>query len=230
MIKSVNKNNCLLFFLFFLTVANIGCLRTRSEVKDTESKNVMQQQVITLQRTNADINSKFSEVDEQFRELSGKVENLESKVSKINPEHDKSIKNIVENQSDVAKKISLLQEELTKQELQLQSLQSEIQNLKSNQNEMTAEKVSDSKKSHYQQADELFKKSEWKKAIISFQKYRDENPKGKFFLESTYKMAVSFQELGMKEEAAAFFKEVITTSSNSVEAKKAKQRLKSLKK
>ncbi len=218
------------FFVFSLS----ACLRTRTEVKDTEQKQVMQQQVVTLQRTNADTNSRLADVDEQLRDLSGKIEHVENKVSKINPDNEKAIKSLIEMQNENVKKIALLQEEVSKQESQIQSLNNEIQNLKTlAANSLNSEKAAaaeSSKKNNFQAAEDLFKQGEWKKAIIQYQKYRDENPKGKHLAESTYKMAVCFQELGMKDEAKAFYDEVNTKFPGSPESKKAKTRLKSLKK
>lgn len=220
-------------FICILFCAFTGCLKTRNEVKDSEQKQVMQQQVVTLQRTNADTSSRLSDIDEQLRELSGKIEHAESKISKLNPDNEKTIKNLAEMQIDNSKKITLLQEEISKHENLIQSLNSEIQTLKMvAANSLATEKAQQDsvKKNNFQTAEDLFKQGEWKKAIIQYQKYRDENPKGKHLAESTYKMAVCFQELGMKEEAKVFYEEVNTKFPGSSEAKKAKTRLKSLKK
>lgn len=227
--NSVFKSISISIFLFIF----VGCLKTRNEVKDTEQKQVMQQQVVTLQRTNADTNGRLSDIDEQLRELSGKVEHVESKMAKLNPDNEKTIKNLAEMQIDNAKKIALLQEEISKQETLIQNLNNEVQTLKTvTANSLASEKIQQesAKKNNFQAAEELFKQSEWKKAIIQYQKYRDENPKGKHLAESTYKMAVCFQELGMKDEAKAFYDEVNNKFPGSPEAKKAKTRLKSLKK
>lgn len=221
----------LAYGLFTLTFSS--CLRTRTEVKDTEQKQVMQQQVVNLQRTNADTNSRLSDIDEQLRDLSGKIDRVENKVAKVNPDNEKSIKSLIDMQSENTKKIALLQEEVSKQEGLIQSLNNEIQNLKTiAANSLNSEKSQPEavKKNSFQSAEELFKQSEWKKAIIQYQKYRDENPKGKHLAESTYKMAVCFQELGMKDEAKAFYDEVNTKFPGTPESKKAKTRLKSLKK
>lgn len=225
------KKIFLKFLLLVMAFSFSACLKTRTDVKETETKQVMQQQVVTLQRTNADTNSRLADIDEQIREISGKIETLEYKNSKMNPENEKTLKGLAEMQIDSNKKLSLLQEEITKQEAQLLALNSEIQALKANAQVAAIEKTTEAaKKNPFQAAEDLFKQGEWKKAIIQYQKYRDENPKGKNFSESTYKMALSFQELGMKDEAKIFLEEVITKSPNSSAAKKAKQKLKTIKK
>lgn len=79
-------------------------------------------------------------------------------------------------------------------------------------------------------AEALFKKSDWKNAILEFNKYRDNFPKGKNYSEATYKIGVCFQELNMKDEARAFYTEVIEKFPKSKSARSAKYRLNQLKK
>ena len=82
----------------------------------------------------------------------------------------------------------------------------------------------------YESAEQYFEKQEWKKAILSFQKYADEFPKGKNVADAKYKIGVCFQELGMKEEAMAYYEEVVANYGASEAGKKAKLRLTKLKK
>ncbi|MCB0368616.1 MAG: tetratricopeptide repeat protein [Bdellovibrionales bacterium] len=225
--------NKLTYILFLSSLFMTSCLMTRSEMKDSEQKQVMQQQVVTLQRTNADTNSRLAEIDEQLRAISGRIDLIENRMSKLNPESENKIKNLTEIQTGNNTKLSLFQEELTKQETSIQSLKSEMEAIKSALSNIQASKAqssSTSKKNLYQEADSLYKQGEWKKAIIEYQKYRDKNPKGKYFPESTYKMALSFQQLGMKEEAKAFFEEVVSKFPKSSQTQKAKQKLKAMKK
>ena len=86
------------------------------------------------------------------------------------------------------------------------------------------------KKDTYDIAKEFFEKKDWKQAILNFQKYRDDNPKGVKLADATYKIGVSFQELGMKDEAKTFYDEVQVKYPKSEEARRAKIRLKGLKK
>ncbi|MBL7544908.1 MAG: tetratricopeptide repeat protein [Bdellovibrionaceae bacterium] len=212
----------------FLGLSLMGCLKTRSEVKDVETKQVMAQQVTTLQRTNADTNNRIAELEEQLREMNGKVEVLENKLSKPNPDSEKHMKGMHEQMADASKKLSAYQEELVKQDATIKQLTQEIEVLKTERAKAAEEKVE--KKTPLQLADDYFKQSDWKKAIIQYQKYRDENPKGKKVAESTYRIAYSFGELGMKDEAKTFYEEVISKFPASAEAKKAKAKIKGLKK
>ena len=213
---------------FFICVSLMGCLKTRTDVKETETKQVIAQQVTTLQRTNADTNSRLSEMEQELRELNGKIEVLESKLSRQSPDTEKSIKGVSETVVEANKKLAIYQEELVKQDAAIKQLTSEIEAMKLEKTK-TVEKTVEKKDVH-QLAEDYFKQSDWKKAIIQYQKYRDENPKGKKVADSTYKIAYSFSELGMKEEAKTFYEEVISKFPTSPEAKKAKSKIKAFKK
>jgi TolA-binding protein len=88
---------------------------------------------------------------------------------------------------------------------------------------------STSTKSTYETAEANFQKKAWKDAIVEYQKYRDRNPKGRHYSESTYKIGVCFQELGMRDEAKSFYSEVIAKFPKTKSADKAKIRLKQIK-
>jgi len=207
-----------------------GCLKTRSDVKDGETKQVMAQQVTTLQRTNADTANRIAELEQEIREMNGKVEVLENKLSRQNPESEKQMKTMNEQVGEANKKLAVYQEELVKQETIIKQLTQEVEALKSEANSAKAAEKEAEKKTPLQLADEHFKQNDWKKAIIQYQKYRDENPKGKKVAESTYRIAYAFSELGMKDEAKTFYEEVITKFPASPEAKKAKAKIKTIKK
>lgn len=92
------------------------------------------------------------------------------------------------------------------------------------------EKKSDKKLGPYETAQELFDGKKWKEAILNYHKYTDESPKGKFVADAKYKIGISFQELGMKEEAMAYFEEVAANYQSTDAGKKSKARLSKLKK
>lgn len=207
-----------------------GCLKTRSDVKEGETKQVMAQQVTTLQRTNADTANRIAELEQEIREMNGKVEVLENKLSRQNPESEKQMKIMNEQVGEANKKLAVYQEELVKQEAIIKQLTQEVDALKSEASSAKVAEREAEKKTPLQLADEHFKQNDWKKAIIQYQKYRDENPKGKKVAESTYRIAYAFSELGMKEEAKTFYEEVIAKFPASPEAKKAKAKIKAIKK
>lgn len=214
-----------------------ACLKTRTDVRESEQKQVMQQEVTKLQKTNADVSSRFSDVEEDMRNLRGRVEVLEHKKDQGAQDAESAKKFATDQSADANKKIALLQEGLTNLEKTVFQLNAEVNALKAEKAAMVAQNAAaqakaatDAKKGPYELGQESFEQKDWKKAILNYQKYRDDNPTGKKFADATYKMGVSFQELGMKDEAKTFYDEIVTKFPTSNEAKKAKIRLKSLKK
>ena len=93
-----------------------------------------------------------------------------------------------------------------------------------------AELANGGKKTSYEVAEDLFSKKDWKKAILSYQKFAEEFPKSKLVPDAKYKTGVSFQELGLKDEALAFYEEVSVQYPQTQAGKKAKIRIASLSK
>lgn len=208
-----------------------GCLKTRNEAN--ESRPVAQQSTISQQKVAAaESSSKMSEIEEQIRFLNGRVDVVENKQNIGSSGVESALKNSQSQSNESAQKLSIMQEALTKMEAQVFALTAEIQGLRAEKSANAArETVQNSvKRDHYEAGQEFFAKKDWKKAILSYQKYRDESSKGKFYPEATYKIGVSFQELGMKEEAKTFYDEVVTKFPKSEQSRKASTRLKSFKK
>jgi TolA-binding protein len=135
-------------------------------------------------------------------------------------------------------------------ETQMQALQEEIVSMRSkdsskgssSENSKNSEKHADSSKGKDKAKDSKdkdknlfdsalsnFEDKKWKEAILSFEQYREKNPKGKHAAEAAYKTGVCFQELGMIEEAKVFYQDVLAKFPQSDMAKKAQSRLKALK-
>lgn len=204
-------------------------LQTRGEIREAEQKQKVHEQVVVLQRTTADTNNRFSDIEAELRSLNGKVEVLENRLAQSGQDREK-IKGLIESQGgDNTKKIMILQEEIARMNERMEMMTAEMNAMKAAAAEAQATPPA-AQKSLFEVAEEMFEKKDWRKAILNYQKFRDTNPKHRNFPEATYKIGVSFQELGMKDEAKTFYDEVVAKYPNSAEAKKAKSRLKSLKK
>lgn len=225
-------------FLFLVPTVFVisGCLQTRNDVRSNEQKKVMQQQVVTMQRTNADVTTRFSDVEGTVRDLNGRVEVMENKLGKDATASSDSVRTLQVKNEELGQKVNSLQEALTLMEKQVFALSAEV-------NSMKAQKTAEVKAAQeaaaqaatkrstmgpYEQAEEHFNNKDWKQAILSYQKYRDQNPKGAKFPDATYKIGVSFQELGLKDEARTFYEEVTKKFPKSDEARRGKIRLKGL--
>ncbi|HEY1078625.1 MAG TPA: tetratricopeptide repeat protein [Bdellovibrio sp.] len=210
-----------------------GCLKTRNEVRDNEQRQVQQQQTVSMQK--AEASSRVTDLEEQIRELTGRVDVVENRQGQSNSGVENALKSTSEQNRDLNQKVAILQEALIKMEKEVYALNAEMGALKAQKAAAQAEAVAaantkNSKKDHFEAAQKSFDSKEWKQAILSYQKYRDEYPKGQKFADATYKIGVSFQELGMKDEAKTFYDEVIGKFPKSEEARRAKIRLKGLKK
>jgi TolA-binding protein len=226
-VKNLVKN----FILMGLITLTVGCLQTRSDVKAGEQGRVLQQQVSTLQKSTADVNSRFEEIEEQIRFLNGKSEVLENQLSQAKQENEQLKKLAVEQNQASTQKLAILQEALLKMEQEQDKLRGEMVAVKNAFKEelVKSAPAPESTKNSFENAEQLFSKKDFRSAILEYQKYRERNPKGKNFAVATYKMGICFQELGMKEDAKAFYEEVISKFPKSDEAKKSRIRLQKIK-
>ncbi len=245
-----------IIFALFCGVLFSSCLKTRADLGDQEQSQVYGKKSASNQATNqaarpsqlvAKAQATVDERDELIRGFNGRIENLENQISKLEKEKAAAA---ADNSS--AQKMQLLQDALAKMETQIQKLEAEAgaaavaskpavnppmassdsNTIKlSNPNKKgAAASAAASTGGAYELAQEHFGRSEWKKAILSYQKYVDENAKGKNIADAKYKIGVCFQELGMKDEAMAFYEEVIANYGKTESGKKAKIRLTKIKK
>lgn len=210
-------------------------LVTREGMRDQEQKKEIVERVSTLQKSNADVNNRFADIESDLREVHGRVEVVENRLGQNTSAYDKARKGTDEQLAESQKKIGILQDEISKLQDQVASLAGELANLKMAPPAAAAPAASASdkvdakgEKGAFEVAEEFFDKKEWRKAILNYQKFREAKPKHKKVPEAIYKIGVSFQELGMKDEAKTFYDEVIAKYAGSVEAKKSKIRLKKL--
>lgn len=185
---------------FTLLTSTTACLQTRQALRRQGSPAEQKKGVETAQ---------LDEVNQDFRTLYGRVEVVENQMAEIkeNPE-------VAELKMKVAQletKVALLEESL----VQLNG---------------AAKKgfPGAKKKGPWTKGNEYYGQKKWENAILSFEEYRKKYPKGKSYSDATYKIGMSFKNLGMKQDAKAFFKEVVDRYPKSKAAKQAKTQLKKL--
>ena len=233
------KNIIYLILTCIFSLVLSGCLVTRNEVKEIDQRTQMQQQVVSLQRSSADVGNRFNEIESAIRDLSGKVDSFDRKIESSIAADNRSLFEVQKTQN---LRMNDLQESLAKMESQIASLTSEITALKAKKENTPQEPTPQKeavhhresignppKKSSFDSALDLFKNREWSKAALEFQKFREENPANKKIPEATYKIAYAFQQMGMKDEAVTFYQDVVAKYPKSEEARKAKVKLKALK-
>ena len=230
---TMRSMQCAILGTGLLSLCLTGCLVTRSDLRgDREPEGRKSQETVTvMQKEKAETNSRYSDLESSIREMNGRVEVVENRVSQNDQNAGKVQRQQEEQLNETNKKVQLLQEELTKMEAQIQLLNDQVANshrpVEEASDEKPASKVE--KKTKFDIGEDYFLKKEWKKAILNYQKYRDDSPKAKMVNEATYKIGVCFQELGMKDEAKSFYEELVAKAPGSPEARRAKIRLKKLK-
>lgn len=80
----------------------------------------------------------------------------------------------------------------------------------------------------YSEAERLYAKEEYRKAIEKYEEYLGENPEGNLAVIAAYYMAKSYQALGQREPAAELYRKIVREHSKLVWAKFAKERLEEL--
>lgn len=214
------------FCLVFLA----GCLMTRTNVQEVEQKKQMQDQVSTLQRVHADAQNQYNEVLENQRSISGRLEAIEAsekaRQQQLAKEKQDADLRQQQEREDLQKKILALQEELTLLKDQFGTLSAQVAAGRPSVDRAAGDGAAGPLKS----ANDAFAVQDWRKAALLYQKFREKNPKSKLAPEATYKLAVCFVELGMKDEAIEIFQEVTSKYSKSEYNSKAKAALRKLSK
>lgn len=227
----------LVSFIFVVSLSQVACLQTRTAAKEQEEKQVLRKQVTTLQQSTADSSSRFSEIDDDLRKSSGRIETLDARLTQIKERAEKN---------DFALETKLKEQETNFQAFreELAKMQAEIAEVKAtnlaiqqtlaagaapaNTSTNTSKSASSNKKNPFEAGETKFSQKSWRDAIFAYEDYRKFFPKGKNFAAATYKIGVSFQELGMKDDARPFYDEVIAKFPKSKEAQRARVRLKAL--
>ncbi len=230
--KSLSQPFSLLACLLVL-LSTSACIQTRTELKEQEEKQVLQKQVKTLQSTTADVNSRFDDIESDLKRNNGKIESVENRISQSSQKQEKSLAALDAKIKEQNEKLAAYHESISKLESQMADLNKQMSDLQEGQKRAAsaaAAKVEKDEKDPFASGEENFKKKQWQEAVVDYNKYRKANPKGKQFATATYKIGVALQELGMNEEAKAFFDEVVSRFPKAAEAKKAAGRLKAMKK
>ncbi len=201
-----------------------GCLATRAELRNAEIKRT---QVSAVQERQAQAVARLDDYDQQFRVYNGRLDVVENQLSQINAGHVDREKLEQKNRDEIKLRFKAYEEALAKLESQVQALTAEVKNLQkpAPRKQSTAGGASGSLTA----ADAAYELQDWKLAIVEYENYRKENPKGKSYPAATLKIGMAFHELGKKDEAKVFLEEVIAKFPKSKEAKKASQRLKTMK-
>jgi TolA-binding protein len=240
-------NRILTTAAFLLTTTGLltGCLQTRESTREVDEKTVMRRQVQTLQQTTADVNSRFVDLEDDVRKLHGRVEATDQKLKLTDSLIDKGFGM---TDAKFKEKDQVYREEFLKMRTEIDGLKAQLAAFhedQKKQSEAAAQaaaqaqasamaqaeaKAKEADKNPFQVAEEKFEKKSYREAILDYEKYRKTYPKGKSFAAATYKIGYCFQEMGLSDDARAFYEEVVSKFPKAKETKLAQAQLKKLKK
>jgi len=214
-----------------------ACLQTREEIQKENEERQLKEQVSSIQKSHADADMRYNDLENEIRVVSGRVEVVEHN-QQVYHQSDRQemegIKKAIDAQNE---KIKLIEQHLDQMDARLNQT---IQTLANSpgpaagsgsatnaQGAVETGKKGDAK--IYSEGEALFSRKEFKKALVKFQSYREKNSKGQKAAEATYKIGVCLVELGLKKEAKEIYQETIENYPGTPSAKKAKFRLTQLK-
>lgn len=228
------KDNAIKLIIGLFILSNFGCvaLKTREEVNQSETSRTAQTQVTQLQTQKAEADNKVLALQDELRQLNGRLDMLEKR-----EQDQKQVETPTgPTNKDIIEQMKIFEQNNAAMRAKIEELEGKLAVAQKAQATAATQKVAattpapkEKSKDTYQTAEDLFNKKEWKSAILSYQAYRDANPKGSNYAQATYKIGVSFQELKMKDEAKVFFEEVVQKFPKSPAARKSKFRLGQLK-
>ncbi len=235
--RSDRKASYLTVSLLVMSFLFAGCLQTREDQKEQEEKQVIRKEVSTLQQSTADTSSRFQDLEDEVRKVNGRVEVLEAKFQqqsvKLDKSHTAADAKTKETDQAFREEFTKISASLAQVIEKMSVLQTQVDELKKTQQaraEAETAKAQSAEKNPLAAAQEHFNKKKWKEAILSYEHYRAQNPNGRSFCSATYKIGLSFQEMGNHEDAKSFFEEVIAKCPKTDDAAKAEARLKKMKK
>ncbi len=208
-----------------------GCqLDTRTNVREQDEKQVVRKQVANLQAATADVNTRFQDLEDDVRKTNGRVEALEVRMQQAQAQaQSKFEKGSQGIEGKLKDNDAGYREEFSKLHTEIESLKAQLNSARAAESAAVAQESANAKKDPFSLAEEKYEKKEYKEAILDYERYRKASPKGKQISTATYKIGSAFQELGMIEEARAFYEEAIAKFPKSKDATRAKAKLNKLK-
>jgi len=236
--KSVLK---FLFCVSLLLVLS-GCLKTRSQLKEDEgASNSAVKEPVNVPQSN---NYVIDEIKQEITRLNGRIQELERMQSKADENGEgaqaditqklenrvieleqaqvnmlQAIKNI-QNTMPVADQTELF--ETGKVQYQKKQYAQAIKSLTAYLGNPKGEYVEDAT---YLRGEAYYSHRSYKNAILDFSKFPEKYTRSKYKPAALYKIGLCFEALGSKEDATAFFAQLIDEFPKSKEAARARKKV-----
>ncbi len=218
-----------------------ACLKNRAHYReDSEQEESKAIPVHPVQDVEPKGEYAIDELRSEFTQLSGRIEDLERNKTQGMPSSDDikkletRIQQLEQNQATLMESIHKTQsapsaEEVTElynsgvSHFEDTDYEGAIASFDSYLKSPKAKKVEDAT---YFKAESYYRLKEYKKAIVEFSKFPEKFRRSTKMPEVLYKIGLSFDALGMKDDAKGFFQELVEKFPKSAEAKRARKRVK----
>jgi tol-pal system protein YbgF len=187
----------------------------------------------------------IDEIKTEITQLTGRVEDLERSQkemsSKSNAGNSEELKKLEERVAQLEQMLAKLQESIGKvQESAALKDPNEVFNQAKAQYDkgefeaaadgfgtyLKIPKVKRAEEATFLRGESYFKIKQYKKAIVEYSKISEKYTRSTRVPEALYKIGMSFEALGMSEDAKGFYQELVEKYPKSPEAKKARKKVK----
>lgn len=243
-----NRMNLSNFILIgSLVVVGLGtssCLKTRAHLRDYSPEENRPVPVRSIQEVNPKDGYALDELKLEMTRLTGRVEDLERSqrdlVEKMNTvdgdlfkKLDSRLQVLEQAEADQATRAKEMESKLegaisaSNPEQVFKKAQTQFHDsnyegaVETITTYLSLHKIKKPEDATFMKAQSLYKLKRYKKAIVEYSKFPEKYTRSNHMPEALYKIGLSFEALGMKEDARGFFQELVEKYPKSAEAKKA---------
>lgn len=229
-------------FLVLLLLSSSACLKTRAQLKDDDREASKPIPVQPAQEVRPQGQYVIDEIKAEITQLTGRIEDLErAQKQKSALSEQEEIKKIESRLTSIEQNQTQLQETLAKLEAStaVKNPEEVFNHAKALYEDEEYEKAADAfgrylktpkvkkpEEATYLKGECYYKLKQYKKAIVEYSKFPEKYTRSSKMPEALYKIGLSFEALGMKEDAKGFYQELVERFPKTPEAKKAKKKVK----
>lgn len=184
------------------------------------------------------------ELKDEITRLTGRIEELERHQKNADPEKlQETLKQVDSRLAQLEKSQQAMQESLSEAHQLASSLQDPSELMKEAKNlfsdgryqeaadQLTKyekmNKAKNKEEAAFLKGESYFHLKQFKKAIVEYSKFPEKYTKSNFYPEALYKIGLSFDAMGLKDDAKGFYQELVEKFPKSAQAKKVKRKVKS---
>lgn len=229
----------------FLMFGLSACLKTRAQLRDEGEEPHKPVSVQPVQEVRPQEHYVVDELKSEMTQLAGRVEDLEraqkESAAQSSVTEKEELKKIEARLLQLEEEQATLLEDLKKIQ-ESSALGDPIEIYKKGKTQFGAEqyelaaetfghylkipKVKNAQDAIFFRGESYFHLKQYKKAIVEYSKFPEKFPHSTHMAEALLKIGNSFDALGMKEDAKGFYQELLDKYPKSLEAKKARKRVK----